>query len=264
MKAVFMGKCKRSAARSLEWLLEQGCEVAAVVSAEPDRFTVEEQRLDKVAERHGLPLVDDTDLYDAIADPAGSELDLEGVDVVLSVLFWKRIREPLISLGRLGCLNFHPAPLPDVRGLGGYNMAVLEGLDEWGVSCHFVDEQFDTGDLVQVNRFPIDPDTATAWSVDVDSQERLFKLFTGVLGLALAGEELPRSLQGEGRYISGEEMYAQRRIQPGDDVGRKLRAFWYPPWPGALIEVEGRELSVVDEALLADVAAAYRRAGRVP
>jgi methionyl-tRNA formyltransferase len=264
MKAVFMGKCKRSVARSLEWLVGHGCEIAAVVSAEPDRFTVEEQRLDLVAERHGLPLVQHTDLYDAIADPAGSELDLEGVDLVLSVLFWKRIREPLISLGGLGCLNFHPAPLPDVRGLGGYNMAVLEGLDEWGVSCHFVDEQFDTGDLVQVDRFPIDPATATAWSVDLESQERLYAQFTDVMGRALAGEELPRSPQGEGRYISFDDMEAMRRIRPGDDVGRKLRAFWYPPWPGALIEVEGRELSVVDDALLAELATVYRQAGRMP
>ncbi len=54
----------------------------------------------------------------------------------------------------MGCLNFHPAPLPDFRGLGGYNVAILEGLPEWGVSSHFVDEHFDTGDLVDVERFP--------------------------------------------------------------------------------------------------------------
>jgi methionyl-tRNA formyltransferase len=264
VKAVFMGKCKRSVARSLEWLVGQGCEVAAVVTSEPDRFTVEEQRVDLVAERHGLKLVQDSDLYDAIADPASSELDLGDVDVVVSVLFWKLIREPLISLGRLGCLNFHPAPLPDVRGLGGYNFAVLEGLDEWGVSCHYVDERFDTGDLVQVDRFPIDPATATAWSVDLDSQERLYAQFTDVMGRLLAGEELPREPQGEGRYISGDEMYGQRLIKPGEDAERKLRAFWYPPWPGALVQVDGRELTVVDDGLLQELAATYRAAGRVP
>ena len=264
MKAVFMGKCKRSCARALDWLVGEGCEVAAVVASEPDPYTVEEQRLDLVAERHELPLVQDGELYDALADPGGSRLELDGVDLVLSVLFWKRIREPLISLGRIGCLNFLPAPLPDVRGLGGYNFAVLEALDEWGVSCHFVDEQFDTGDLVQVDRFPIDPATATAWSVDVDSQEHLLAQFTDVIGRVLAGEELPRSPQGEGRYISGDEMYAQRRIEPDEDVGRKLRAFWYPPWPSALIEVDGRELTVVDDALMARLASVYRQAGRVP
>jgi methionyl-tRNA formyltransferase len=183
---------------------------------------------------------------------------------VISFLFWKRIREPLISLGGVGCLNFHPAPLPDMRGLGGYNVAILEGRRDWGVSCHFVDERFDTGDLVAVERFALDPETATAFTLDLECQDRLLELFRKVMGQVLAGEELPRSPQGEGRYVSREELEGLRRVRPGDDLGRKLRAFWYPPWPGAQLELDGQEVTLVDERLLADVASAYRRAGRVP
>jgi methionyl-tRNA formyltransferase len=255
MRAVFMGKCKRSAARALDWLVGEGVEVAAVVASEPDEFTRDEQRVDLVAERHGLPLRSAEELHAAPPDD---------VEVVISFLFWQRIREPLLSAGRSGCLNFHPAPLPDMRGLGGYNVAVLEGMDEWGVSCHFVDSEFDTGDLVEVERFPIDPDSVTAFSLDLESQERLFGLFQRVMGRLLAGEELPRSPQGDGRYVGREEFEALRRVRPGDDLGRKLRAFWYPPYPGAVIDVDGRELTLVDERLLADAAKAYRDAGRVP
>ncbi|HYN90380.1 MAG TPA: formyltransferase family protein [Thermoleophilaceae bacterium] len=255
MRAVFMAKCKRSAARALDWLAGEGCEVVAVVASEPDRFTREEQRVDLVAERHGLPLVTDDELY---ADPP------EDVDVVISFLFWKLIREPLVSLGRIGCLNFHPAPLPDLRGLGGYNIAILEGMSEWGVSCHFVDEDFDTGDLVEVERFPIDPDSATAFSLDLESQERLLALFQRVMARALAGEELPRTPQGRGRYVDRAELEELRRVRPGDDLDRKLRAFWYPPYPGAVVELDGRELTLVDEQLLAEVAEAYRDSGMVP
>lgn len=250
-----MAKCKRSAARALDWLVGEGCEVVAVVASEPDRFTREEQRVDLVAERHGLPLVTDDELY---ADPP------EDVDVVISFLFWKLIREPLVSLDRIGCLNFHPAPLPDLRGLGGYNVALLEGMSEWGVSCHFVDEDFDTGDLVEVERFPIDPDSATAFSLDLESQERLLALFQRVMARALAGEELPRTPQGPGRYVDRAELEELRRVRPGDDLDRKLRAFWYPPYPGAVVELDGRELTLVDEQLLAEVAEAYRDSGRVP
>lgn len=250
-----MAKCKRSAARALDWLAGEGCEVVAVVASEPDRFTREEQRVDLVAERHGLPLVTDDELY---ADPP------EDVDVVISFLFWKLIREPLVSLGRIGCLNFHPAPLPDLRGLGGYNIAILEGMSEWGVSCHFVDEDFDTGDLVEVERFPIDPDSATAFSLDLESQERLLALFQRVMARALAGEELPRTPQGRGRYVDRAELEELRRVRPGDDLDRKLRAFWYPPYPGAVVELDGRELTLVDEQLLAEVAEAYRDSGMVP
>ena len=250
-----MGKCKRSAARALDWLVGQGVDVAAVVAAEPDRFTREEQRLDLVARRHGLTLVDDEQLY---------ESPPQEVDLVLSFLFWKRIRPPLIALGRTGCLNFHPAPLPDLRGLGGYNVAILEDRAEWGVSCHFVDEGFDTGDLVEVERFPIDRQAETALSLDLKSQERLLGLFQRVLGKALAGEPLPREPQGPGRYVDRAEFEALRVVRPGDDLERKLRAFWYPPHPGAVLETEGGRLTLVDERLLADAADAYLDAGRVP
>lgn len=250
-----MAKCKRSAARALDWLASEGAEVVAVVASEPDEFTRDEQRVDYVAERRGLPIVSDESLY---ADPPAD------VDLVISFLFWKRIREPLLSLGRAGCLNFHPAPLPDIRGVGGYNVAVLEGMTEWGVSCHFVDADFDTGDLVQVDRFPIDAETATALSVDLVSQERLYELFKSVMRRALAGEELPREPQGAGRYVSRDEFESLRRLRPGDDVERKLRAFWYPPYQGALVEVDGRELTLVDERLLAEMANAYRDSGHVP
>ena len=256
MKAVFMGKHKRSAVRALEHLVETGWEVPAVVAPEPDSLVRPAQRLDQAAERHGLRLLEVEDVYAEL--DGGADIDL-----AISFLFWKRIREPLISGPRIGCLNFHPAPLPDMRGLGGYNIAIAEGRPEWGVSAHFVDERFDTGDLVAVERFPIAP-AETAFSLDLKSQERLYELFAGVADRVLGGEELPRTPQGEGRYVSREEFEELRRIRPGDDVERKVRAFWYPPYPGATVEVDGRELSVVDERLLAELAELYRDSGALP
>ena len=255
MRVVFMGKSKRSVVRALELLVERGAEVIAVVAAEPDAWARVPQRLDLSASRHGLALVPEAELY---ASPP------EGVDLVVSFLYPRLIREPVLSLGRIGCLNFHPAPLPDFRGLGGYNVAILEGLREWGVSCHFVDEGFDTGDLVEVERFAIKPDAHTALSLDLETGERLVGLFGRVIDRALAGEELPREPQGDGRYISREEFEGLRVVRPGDDLERKLRAFWYPPYPGAVLEVEGRRLTLVDDALLGAIAAVYRDAGRLP
>jgi len=250
-----MGKSKRSAVRALDWLVARDVEVVAVVAPEDEAEAHPDQRLDLAAGRLELPLVTEADLY---ADPPAD------VDVVISFLFWKLIREPLISLGRIGCLNFHPAPLPDFRGVGGYNVAILEGLSSWGVSCHFVDERFDTGDVVEVARFPVDPHAETAFSLDLESQEHLLGLFERVLGRALDGEQLARAPQSEGRYVSRAEFEDLRVVRPGDDLDRKLRAFWYPPWPGAVVEVEGRRLTLVDEPLLQDVARAYRDAGRLP
>jgi len=257
-----MGKHKRSAVLALEHLLAGGAEVAAVVAPEPAGTEHEQQRLDLAAKRHGLRLASDDNLYAEIAD--GSLTD---VDLVLSFLFWKRIRPPLIEIARVACLNFHPAPLPDIRGIGGYNVAILEGFGEWGVSAHFVDGQFDTGDLVRVDRFPIDRDAETALSLDLLSQERLLAVFRDVADIALAGGTLPREPQGEGRYITREEFEALRRVRPEDPpelTERRIRAFWYPPYNGATIEIGGRMLTVVDRSVLEQAAAANRDSGLVP
>ena len=262
-----MGKHKRSVVGGLEHLLASGWEVAAVVAPPPTDAATDEQRLDLAAQRAGLPLVADDDLYAAIEDPAASSLDLAGVDLVLSFLFWKRIRAPLIELGRLGCLNFHPAPLPDMRGIGGYNVAILEDWPEWGVSAHFVDEAFDTGDVVRVDRFPIERQRETALSLDFRSQRRLLELFRWTVDRARAGEPLPRERQGDGRYVTRAEFEALRSVRlddPPDLTARRIRAFWYPPHDGATLELNGLTLTLVDRALLSEVAAAYRDAGVQP
>lgn len=267
MKAVFMGKHKRSVVGALDHLVQRGWDVAAVVAPEQPGLAADEQRLDLAASRHGFPLVTDDDLYTALEQPRGGSIDLEGVDLVVSFLFWKRIRAPLIELGSIGCLNFHPSPLPDIRGLGGYNVAIVEGLSEWGVSAHFVDEEFDTGDVVRVDRFPIDPAAETALSLDIRSQERLLAVFRDVVDQAASGAPLPRTPQSDGRYVTRDEFEALRRVRPGDPpelTERRLRAFWYPPHDGATIEVGGRTLTLVDRRLLEQAAAANREAGIFP
>ena len=54
--------------------------------------------------------------------------------------------------------NFHPSPLPDGRGPYPAMRAILEGRREWGVSCHRIDADFDTGEIVDAECFPLDAD----------------------------------------------------------------------------------------------------------
>lgn len=267
MRCVYMGKHKRSVVGGLEHLLESGWDVAGVVAPPADERADESQRLDLAARRAGLPLTTDDELYAAIDDPAAAKVDLADIDAVFSFLFWKRIRPPLIELGARGCLNFHPAPLPEMRGIGGYNVAILEDWLEWGVSAHFVDAEFDIGDVVRVDRFPIDRERETALSLDFRSQAKLLDVFRWTADELAAGRDLPRTPQGAGRYVTREEFEALRVVSPGDPpdlTARRIRAYWYPPHDGATLEIDGRTVTLVDRALLAEVAEAYRDAGVRP
>ncbi len=47
-----------------------------------------------------------------------------------------------------GFINVHPSLLPKYRGPNPYSAVILNEENETGVTLHFMDESFDTGDIV--------------------------------------------------------------------------------------------------------------------
>ena len=79
-------------------------------------------------------------------------------DLVISVYLNQLIRAPLLALSRGGTINVHPAILPHNRGLFPYFWALANGDEETGVSVHWVEPRFDTGDILLQDRLPITVD----------------------------------------------------------------------------------------------------------
>jgi methionyl-tRNA formyltransferase len=52
-------------------------------------------------------------------------------------------------------VNFHPAPLPHGRGSYPLPAAILEEATTWGISCHKVEREFDSGDVLKTIEFPL-------------------------------------------------------------------------------------------------------------
>ena len=55
-------------------------------------------------------------------------------------------------------INFHPSPLPEGRGPFPPLQALLEQRPEWGVTCHRIAAEFDTGDILDAEHFPMPAD----------------------------------------------------------------------------------------------------------
>ncbi len=84
-------------------------------------------------------------------------------DLILSVYLNQLIKRDLINLAPT--LNIHPALLPRHRGLFPYFWVIANGDKETGVTIHWVDEKFDTGDLLLQERIPVTPsDTISSLS----------------------------------------------------------------------------------------------------
>ena len=103
-------------------------------------------------------------------------------DLIISYGWHKLIPKNIIESSRIGCINFHPAPLPEWRGMGGvFNFALFKEITEWGVSAHFVDENFDTGDIIKTNKFKINPTKETIYSLT----KKIFCILIFILSLSI-------------------------------------------------------------------------------
>jgi methionyl-tRNA formyltransferase len=151
-------------------------------------------------------------------------------DLVISYLYWKKIKEPFISTPKLGCINFHPAILPDWKGTVGYNIAILYKLKEWGASAHYVDKNIDTGKIISVYKFNFDYRYETAKSLEEKTQKIQCDLYRSVITYIINGN------------INN------------DDITLKCHAFWFPPW-GATIELQGKEYTIIDDFILSQIKA---------
>lgn len=244
MKMIFMGR-KDYSAKLLEWTLNQGIEVVAVCTDNqfPNSPTAAK------AKEFSIPVISMEEAEQMLMKGAD-------VDLVVSYLFWRKIRKPLIDLPRYGCINFHPAILPDWRGTAGYNVAILYRLTEWGATAHYVDENIDTGRIIRVSRFQYDPDTATVVTLEKKTQEIQMELYKEIVTEVRTKGFLPATEQNmsDGRYISRAEMEAMKTVDLEHDtpemIERKIRAFWFPPYDGANITIGGKRFTLVDENIL--------------
>ena len=245
MKMIFMGR-KHYAAEMLKWTIGQGIEVVLVCTDDqfPNSPTM------KVAKEHGIPVVS-MEEAEAYAASHAEELDL-----VISYLYWRKIRKPLIEIPRYGCINFHPAILPDWRGTAGYNIAILKKLPAWGATAHYVDESVDTGAIIRVYKFDFDWRHETACSLEKKTQSIQMDLYKSVITDVTEQGRLQAETQdrSQGVYISRKEMNGMKAIDLKNiedaDLDLMIRAFWFPPYDGACIEVGGKRYTLVNESIL--------------
>ena len=76
-------------------------------------------------------------------------------DVICVSCFPHRLPPAILNLPRLGCLNVHPSLLPQFRGPVPLFWTLRAGVPETGATIHFMDEQFDTGDVALQRPFPL-------------------------------------------------------------------------------------------------------------
>src|SRR5665811_2154532 len=160
VKVLFMGR-KPVASMCLEYLLTvTNLEVVAVLTDSH----LEVSHTSETARNAGIPIYDFDIALEKIRNGALN------FDIGFSMLYWRKLRGDFLTKPSLGVINFHPAPLPEYKGTAGYNMAILDGREDWAVTAHYVDASIDTGKIIETEKFPINKDSETAKSLEEKCQ----------------------------------------------------------------------------------------------
>lgn len=187
----------------------------------------------------------------------------ESIDFIITFGFSLKLTEKTIRKGKCS-INFHPAPLPLYKGRGTPCHGILNEEKEWGATCHFLDKDFDTGDIIEVKKFKIEEDKHyTGLDLAKYSWEICYELLRDIVDKYIAGVEIKAIPQSRrGNYYSKkclEELKEVKADDSADTISRKIRGLWYPPHEGAYIMLDGKKFYLIDEKILEEYDILIRR-----
>jgi methionyl-tRNA formyltransferase len=186
-----------------------------------------------------------------LSEPEGLEV-LRGVapDVAVVVSYGQILRQGVLDLPRLGCLNVHGSALPRHRGASPIQSAILSGDATSGVTVIRMDSGVDTGPVVSLATAPVLPR---------DTYETLHDRLA-----ALGGTMIVAAVRGvaDGTIAPVRQDPAQAtrcRIirkqdglldwsRPAVELDRAVRAL--NPWPGTFGTMERRSGAPLELAIL--------------
>lgn len=205
----------------LDGLCMSGVNVVGVVGPKKNHPTY--YNFKNFAESRELNFIE----YDKLSDPEFIQ-EIRGLNADIAVVasFNYKVPKVLLDSVKDGFINIHPSLLPEYRGPNPYSSVIMNGENETGVTLHFMDEAFDTGDIIAQKTMPV---------ATIETMGTLFNRLN-VIGLDMLletlqkyeTEPLARQKQPQGDYKYGKSMSGEHIIinyeQPAVQIESFIRA----------------------------------------
>ena len=250
MRVVFMGT-PDIAATCLKEILSDGFNVVGVYT-QPDRpkgrgMKMVASPVKEVALEHDLPVFQPENFRE---DETVEQLKNLNPDVVAVVAYGRILPQKVLDIAPKGFINIHASILPQYRGSAPYQWAVLDGLEETGVTAMYLCREMDAGDMIDVSKTPIGPDETAGELLDRLAQ----------LGAKLLSKTLRRIETGEvtatpqdhekATYASmlDKTMCPIDWTKTAQQIHNQVRGLH--PWPVATAELAGTKFKIHATAVL--------------
>lgn len=250
MRVVFMGT-PDIAATCLNKIIEKGFDIVGVYT-QPDRPKNRGMKLafspvKEVAIAHNIPVYQPENFREEETVQQLRELK---PDVVAVVAYGRILPQKVLDIPAKGCINIHASLLPAYRGSAPYQWAVLDGLQETGVTAMYLCREMDAGDMIDTAKTPIGENETAGELLD-----RL-----AVLGADLLDKTL-RAIEN-GTVQSVPQDHSKATYAPMLDKGMCPIDFsktaqqvhnhvrGMNPWPVATMELAGKRFKVYETAVI--------------
>lgn len=205
----------------LDGLYAQGVNIVGVIGAKKNHPTYENFK-NFTLERN-LNFID----YESLKDESFIE-KIKGLnpDIAVVCSFNYKIPKVFLDCVKDGFINIHPSLLPNYRGKNPYASVIINNEKLTGVTLHFMDEGFDTGDIIAQKEFSISP------------KETMGTLFnkTNLIGYEhllatlkhYENHPIPRQKQPEGSFVKAKSFPDEKLFidfdKPAVEIERFVRA----------------------------------------
>ena len=240
-KIVFMGT-PEFAVTILDGIIDSGYNVVSIVTT-PDKPAgrgqkVSESAIKQYATKKNIQVLQPEKLKSEEFIKALQRLEAD----LFVVVAFRMLPEIIWSMPPKGTINLHASLLPDYRGAAPINWAIINGEKETGVTTFFIEQEIDTGEILERESIPIDKNETAG-----DLHDKLMNL-----GTSLVIKSIEKIISGNYKAINQAEILGNKKPklapkifkndclinwnQPAEDVHNFIRGL--SPYPAAWCNFE--------------------------
>jgi methionyl-tRNA formyltransferase len=173
-----------------------------------------------------------------------ARLRSENADALVVAAYGQILSQGVLDSAKRGGINLHGSILPKYRGAAPIQRCILDGETETGVTLMQMDKGMDTGDIIAIERTPIDPDETYG-----ELQDRL-----AVIAAEMSAQWMPRIVAGdyqrhpqdnEGATHAAKVLKEEAELSFGRNAAEEYNRYRaFTPAPGAWIKTSAGQMRV--------------------
>lgn len=245
IKIVFFGTSD-FAANILLYLIEKGVTVCAVVTRPDKPRGRSSNLLPPPVKEELLKIHSSLPIYQprkASTEEFSNILKKYEADLFVVVAYGEIIKENILNLPRLGCINVHASLLPAYRGAAPMQRALMDGVDKTGITIIEMVLEMDAGDMIETAELEVTQEMTLG-----ELSEKLCRLACPLLFDVIENfkkEKILKTPQDRSKITFAPKILASEEEifwnAPARKIHNQIRAF--SPRPGAWCHVQvGNEI----------------------